>query len=146
MTAGHITELMAYEADMFGAESWSTEAYREELADRRHRYYIAAVDDGGLVGWAGVRVIADVAEILTVGVVPTARRRGIGAQLVAELLVESRRRGAEQVFLDVRADNEDAQRIYERAGFTSVGRRRGYYDNGRTDSLTMALLLAVEDR
>ncbi len=146
MTTAHIAELMRYEKAMFGPESWSASAYREELADRTHRHYVTAVDSAGaLLGWAGLRVVADVGEILTVGVIPTARRHGIGARLVQELIEEAGRRGAQDLFLDVRFDNEAALRIYTRAGFSTVGRRRGYYDNGRTDSLTMSLKLPVPE-
>jgi ribosomal-protein-alanine N-acetyltransferase len=144
MTPAHIDEVMRHERDMFGAESWSASAYREELADIRLRHYVAAVDDGGtLQGWGGVRVVVDEAEILTVGVVPSARRQGIGTSLLTALLDHARERGATQAYLDVRVDNADAQRIYERAGFIAIGRRRGYYDNGRTDSLTMSARLDV---
>jgi ribosomal-protein-alanine N-acetyltransferase len=142
MTRAHINEIMRYEQDMFGPESWSASAYREELADRFQRYYVAAVgEDKKLLGWAGLRVVADEAEILTIGVIPAARRHGVGTELLGELIDEARRRAAGVVFLDVRLANEDAQRIYTREGFTVVGRRRGYYDNGRTDSLTMSLVL-----
>jgi [ribosomal protein S18]-alanine N-acetyltransferase len=146
LTTAHVDELMAHERDMFGAESWSAAAYREEIADKRRRHYLAAVDGAGvLLGWGGVRVIGDEAEILTVGVIPAARRRGIGTLLLDALLEHARHDGAEFAFLDVRVDNSDAQRIYERAGFISVGRRRGYYDNGRTDSLTMSARLIRDE-
>ena len=142
MTADHIREIMRYEQDMFGPESWSAAAYREELADRIQRYYVVALDDDAvLLGWAGVRVVADEAEILTIGVIPAARRAGIGSALLGELVEECRRRSVRVVFLDVRVANEDAQRVYVREGFAVVGRRRGYYDNGRSDSLTMSLAL-----
>ncbi len=142
MKSRHITELMRYERAMFGPEAWSTWAYRQELADRETRYYIVSVgEDGGLLGWAGARIVGDEAEILTVGVIPGARRIGVGTALLDDLLAEARRRGAAQVFLEVRIDNDDAQRIYRRAGFSDMGRRRGYYDNGRTDALTMSLQL-----
>jgi ribosomal-protein-alanine N-acetyltransferase len=138
MTRKHIAEVMRYEHDMFGAEAWSAGAYREELADKRHRYYVAAVDDAGaLLGWAGIRMLDKEAEILTVGVVPTARRSGWGTRLLRTLLEEADRRGVEDVFLDVRMDNLQAQRIYEREGFAPLGVRHGYYDSGRTDALTM---------
>jgi ribosomal-protein-alanine N-acetyltransferase len=146
MARAHITELMRFEREMFGSEAWTAAAYREELGDHLHRYYIAAIDDGGgLLGWAGIRLLDDEAEILTVGVVPAARRHGIGSALLRELLDEAVRRGVEEIFLDVSVDNPDAQRIYEREGFARVGVRRGYYNHGRTDSLTMSLRLAPID-
>jgi [ribosomal protein S18]-alanine N-acetyltransferase len=138
MKKAHIAALMPYEQDMFGTEAWSADGYRAELADTRHRYYLAAVDENdSLLGWAGIRVVGDTAEILTVGVVPQARRQGIGGRLLAILLDEARRRGAVEVFLEVRVDNAAAQQLYERARFVRVGIRRGYYAGGRVDAVVM---------
>jgi [ribosomal protein S18]-alanine N-acetyltransferase len=138
MKKAHIAALMPYEQDMFGTEAWSADGYRAELADTRHRYYVAAVDENdSLLGWAGIRVVGDTAEILTVGVVPQARRQGIGGRLLAILLDEARRRGAVEAFLEVRVDNAAAQQLYERARFVRVGIRRGYYAGGRVDAVVM---------
>ena len=138
MTRAHIDALMPFEREMFGTEAWSADGYRAELADTRHRYYLVAVDENeSLLGWAGVRVVADTAEILTVGVVPQARRQGIGGRLLAMLLDEARRRGAVEAFLEVRVDNTVAQQLYEQARFVRVGIRRGYYAEGRIDAVVM---------
>ena len=138
MRPEHIDALMPYEHEMFGSEAWSADAYRDELADTRHRHYLAAVDqDGALLGWAGIRIVADTAEVLTVGVVPAARRHGIGARLLAMLLDEARRRDVTEAFLEVRVDNTAAQKMYERSRFVRVGLRRGYYDGGRVDAVVM---------
>lgn len=138
MRPEHIDALMPYEHEMFGSEAWSADGYRDELADTRHRHYLAAVDqDGALLGWAGIRIVADTAEVLTVGVVPAARRHGIGARLLAMLLDEARRRDVTEAFLEVRVDNTAAQKMYERSRFVRVGIRRGYYDGGRVDAVVM---------
>lgn len=138
MTAAHVDALMPYERDMFGTEAWTSNGYRAELHDTRRRHYLAAEgSDGELLGWAGIMVIADSAEILTVGVVPTARREGIATRLLDGLLAEARRRGAVEAFLEVRIDNDAARQLYERGGFTQVGLRRGYYDAGRIDAVVM---------
>jgi ribosomal-protein-alanine N-acetyltransferase len=138
MRADHIDALMPYERDMFGTESWTANSYRSELADTRRRYYLAAEDAAGeLLGWAGVLVIADQAEVLTVGVVPSARRRGIARQLLASLLAEAKARGAGEVFLEVRVDNAAARALYADEGFDEVGMRPGYYDAGRVDAVVM---------
>ena len=143
MTGTHIDLLVPFEREMFGAEAWSASSYRAELADTRTRHYLAAVDgDGALLGWAGVMVVADSAEILTVGTVPAARRCGIGRRLLAGLLDEACRRGAAEVFLEVRVDNDAAIALYEADGFARIGVRRGYYDNGRVDAVTMRRPLA----
>ena len=138
MRPEHIDALMPYELEMFGSEAWSADGYRDELADTRHRHYLAAVDqDGALLGWAGIRIVADTAEVLTVGVIPAARRHGIGARLLALLLDEARRRDVTEAFLEVRVDNTAAQKLYERSRFVRVGVRRGYYDSGRVDAVVM---------
>jgi [ribosomal protein S18]-alanine N-acetyltransferase len=138
MTPAHVDALMPYEQDMFGTEAWSRNAYLGELADRRHRYYLVAEDTGGgLLGWAGILIVGTTADILTVGVVPDARRRGIARRLVAALLAEATRRGVGECFLEVRTDNAAAIELYTSEGFTEVGVRRGYYDAGRADAMVM---------
>jgi len=143
MTRAHVDGLMEYERDMFGTEAWSRNGYLAELADRGSRYYVAAEsEEGGLLGWAGVMVVQDAAEILTVGVVPAARRTGLARTMLADLLAEAVRRGAREAFLEVRVDNEPARALYRSEGFDEIGRRRGYYDAGRVDAVTMRKELA----
>jgi [ribosomal protein S18]-alanine N-acetyltransferase len=138
MRRSHIDALMPHEHDMFGTEAWTRGSYRAELADTRTRHYVAAEGaDGELLGWAGVRVVGDEAEILTVGVVPTARRTGLARRMVQDLLAEAVRRGAREAFLEVRVDNVPARELYATEGFTELGLRRGYYDGGRVDAVTM---------
>jgi ribosomal-protein-alanine acetyltransferase len=137
MTVDHLDAVMPFEQTMFGTEAWTRSGYRAELADTRSRYYIAAEESGALVGWAGLMVVGDTAEILTVGVVPPARRRGIARLLLADLLAEARRRGAREAFLEVRVDNDAARALYRSEGFAEVGIRRGYYAGGRVDAVTM---------
>jgi ribosomal-protein-alanine N-acetyltransferase len=138
MTSTHIDLLMPYEREMFGPEAWTANGYRTELADRAHRHYVVAEgDDGALLGWAGVLVIAETAEILTVGVVPPARRCGLARRMLAVLYTEAISRGATEMFLEVRVDNASAQKLYAAEGFIELGRRRGYYGNGTVDAVVM---------
>jgi ribosomal-protein-alanine N-acetyltransferase len=138
MTTTHIDALLPHEREMFGTEAWTRSSYQAELADTRHRYYVAAQDPAGeLVGWAGVMVIGETAQILTVGVVPAGRRCGTARRLVAALLEEALRRGAVEAFLEVRVDNDAARSLYVSEGFAELGLRRGYYDAGRVDAVTM---------
>ena len=142
MTEAHLDEVMVFEKDMFGTESWSRSAYRDELRDTRTRWYIAAVDDEDkLLGWAGLMTVAEAAQIFTVGTVPCARRQGVARRLIEAMLDEARRRDATEVFLEVRVDNEAAMSLYEGFGFTPLRIRRGYYDGGRVDAVEMRLPL-----
>lgn len=82
------------------------------------------------------RAIAGEAEILTIGVAPDARRTGAGGALLRAALAEAAGRGAALVFLEVSEANATARRLYERHGFTEMGRRRRYYADG-SDALVM---------
>ena len=127
-----------FERTMFGTEAWTASGYRTELADTERRHYLVAQGDRGeLLGWAGVMVVGDSAEILTVGVIPPARRLGIARLLIDGLLAEARARGAIEAFLEVRVDNAPAQRLYATYDFEPVGLRRGYYQPSNTDALVM---------
>jgi ribosomal-protein-alanine N-acetyltransferase len=138
MTRKHVDALMTHEQEMFGTEAWSRAGYLAELADKRNRYYIAAEDPAGeLLGWAGVLVIGETAEIMTVGVVPSARRSGTGRRMLDVLLAEAVGRGAREAFLEVRAHNDAARAMYRAAGFDELGLRRGYYAGGTIDAVTM---------
>lgn len=136
MRVGHLPEIMALETELFGAEAWTEGMLRSELADPDTRHYTIAVDPGGnIVGYAGLVTYDHEAHVLTVGVVPDWQRRGVGAVLLADLLDAA---GPRRVLLEVRADNEAAQRLYVRHGFRPVGRRGGYYQPSGTDAVVMA--------
>ncbi len=117
-----------------GSEGIGTE---EAVAEQR-------VPDHRLLGTGGLLTIGDTAQILTVGVLPPARRRGVGRLLVRALVAEARRRQAGEVLLEVREDNEAARRLYADEGFAVLGRRRGYYEQGRVDAVTMRYPLQPE--
>lgn len=137
MRTSDLDELLPYEDELFGTEAWSRQSYLDELADTDLRQYLVAEQDGKVVGSGGVLAIGETAQILTVGVLPTARRQGIGEQLVQALLAEAVRRRADEVLLEVRTDNAAARRLYDKLGFTVIGTRRGYYDHGRMDAVVM---------
>ncbi|HEY2297262.1 MAG TPA: ribosomal protein S18-alanine N-acetyltransferase [Jatrophihabitans sp.] len=138
MTDVHVDRLMAHEQELFGTESWSPDSYRAEIADTRSRYYIAIENAAGaLHGWAGLLIAGDQAEILTVGVTRAAQRRGLARRMLAALYDEAIRRGARELFLEVRVDNVAAISLYESEGFVQIAQRRGYYEHGRVDAAVM---------
>ncbi len=80
---------------------------------------------------AGVLLLTDVPELRAwevayVGVVPEARRRGYGREMMLRALVEARAAGAGQVTLSVDARNEPAWRLYRELGFEASERREVY--------------------
>jgi ribosomal-protein-alanine N-acetyltransferase len=81
-------------------------------------------------GFVLARVAGDEAEILTLVVAPAARRRGLGAMLMAGAMAAAAARGAGAMFLEVAESNAAARRLYGALGFAEVGLRRRYYADG----------------
>ncbi|WP_285960785.1 ribosomal protein S18-alanine N-acetyltransferase [Pseudomonas tohonis] len=95
------------------------------------------------VGHGVINVIIDEAHLLNITVKPENQGRGLGLLLLEHLMQRARELKAGECFLEVRASNESAYRLYERYGFNEIGRRRGYYPAvaGREDALVMACTL-----
>jgi len=135
MRLEQLPEIMALEQDVFAAEAWTEGMLRSELADPDSRHYVVAVAEGRIVGYGGLATYDIEAHVMTVGVLPAWRRRGVGAVLLADLLAAA---GPRRVLLEVRAGNKSAQRLYARHGFLPIGRRRGYYEPTGEDAVVMA--------
>jgi len=128
--------VLALERQLFEADSWSAELFWSELADPSTRHYIVA-DAGEIAGYAGLCVYGDESFVQTIAVAPAWQRRGMGSRLLVELLSSARTRGARSAGLEVRADNDSAQRLYARFGFEPAGIRRGYYQPSGVDAVVM---------
>ena len=115
---------------------WSAADFAGFIADPL-AFLLVEGDAGFILG----RAIAGEAELLTLAVAPEARRRGLGRKLLARFQYQASLRSAERAFLEVSAENAPAIALYESAGFTRVGLRRGYYQapsGQRIDALVLA--------
>jgi ribosomal protein S18 acetylase RimI-like enzyme len=79
----------------------------------------AAFDQDGPLGAGSCQALASVAEITGVGVLPSARRMGLGGAVTAALAADAQRRGVQTVFLA--ASDDDVARVYTRLGFRRIG-------------------------
>jgi len=99
----------------------------------------------GLIDPAGgiilARALGGEAELLTLAVIPEARRQGLGAALLAATMTEAAAAGADRIVLEVGVANTPAIALYEKAGFSQVGLRRAYYTD-RSDALLLAAHLS----
>lgn len=142
MTVEDIGTIARLENELFPVDAWPLEMFHAELHQPDTRRYLVAEIDGAPVGYAGLLVIDTTADIQTIGVLPSFEGRGIGRAMLTELLTEARRRGADNVMLEVRADNPRAQQLYTRFGFERIHTRRKYYRDG-VDAWVMRLLLSA---
>lgn len=144
MTPADLPAVLRLEAALFGDEAWSEAMLTSELegAEASGRYYLVAEDAGGLVGYAGLLSPGGgQADVLTMAVAKDRWGQRIGAMLLDSLVAEAVRQGCTEVFLEVRVDNDRAQRLYRSRGFAGIGIRRGYYQPSGTDALVMQLSL-----
>lgn len=94
-------------------------------------------------GFILVRVAADEAEILTLAVVPSGRRRGVASALLVAAMTRACLEGARTLFLEVAEDNTAARVLYAAHGFAQAGRRRGYY-GAEADALILRRELSAD--
>jgi len=134
-TATDLEAIMAIERTEFPEDAWSAATMSAEIGSALGRYLVAEAA-GEVLGYAGVRVAGEQADVQTIAVRADRRRAGLGRALLVELLAEASRRGAATVFLEVRADNAPAQALYARLGFVAVMTRPGYYPGG-VDAIVM---------
>ena len=141
--AGDIDAVMAIEHAVFPSDAWSRESMLAELSNRHTRYLVAFDQDApdDLLAYAGLLAPkgAAQADIQSVAVVGSARRRGLARTLVQTLVAEARDRGAREIFLEVRVDNPNAQALYDSLGFERIAVRKGYYQPDNVDGVVMRL-------
>lgn len=138
------------ESEIFVDDAWSEASMWAELALRPRRAYLVAQagDESrpgqALLGYAGLDLSGDVADVMTVAVAPRARGRGVGATLLSALHDLALHAGATSMMLEVRADNEVARRLYRSRGYDVVRTRRGYYRDPSGGPAQDALIMRKE--
>lgn len=128
---------------LFPHDAWTEPVFWAELAARPRRTYVVAERAGEVLGYAGLDLGGEVADIMTVAVLPQVQGAGLGAVLLAELERRAAASGAAYLMLEVREDNEPAKNLYERAGFSTVRVRRKYYQPGDVDALVLRKEIAA---
>lgn len=134
--------LAALHGDAFPPDERWDEAAFAALLDQPHCFacvhevFDPALGEAVPCGMALLRIAADEAELLTIGVRPAARGRGVGGALLTRSVAECAARGVRWIYLEVAPGNAPAHALYLRHGFTEAGRRRRYYQDG-SDALVM---------
>jgi ribosomal-protein-alanine N-acetyltransferase len=130
-------ELAAVDAACF-PDAWDAGEYAVLLNNAVVCGWLLRDAAGAAVGLLCFQHAWDEVELYRIAVLPARRGHGLGAWLLARLLDWARAEGMARVHLDVRAGNGPARRLYERAGFREVGRRRAYYLDPVEDAVLYA--------
>jgi len=124
MTEADLAAVMQVEQGAY-AVPWTEGIFRDCL--RAHYCCLVAERTGQLIGHAVMSVAAGECHILNLCVGVGHQGRGLGRYLLRRLLALARRRDADTAFLEVRASNHCAIKLYQAEGFDEIGRRKGYY-------------------
>lgn len=115
---------------------WSRKSFLDSLV-LSHTLYVVAEQQGQIAGYCGCYQILEEAEIVNVAVDKAFRRRGVGRQMLEELMRLGKERGSFAYTLEVRAGNVPAIHLYESLGFKSLGIRKNFYEKPTEDAIIM---------
>jgi len=135
-----VPAILAIEQQSPSAAHWATEQYNKLVEGG---VVLVAEEAGKLCGFVCARAAAGEWEIENVVVGDEFLRRGIGNELLRELIQSAENGAASAILLEVRESNLPARRLYEKNGFREVGHRRAYYRNPAEDAILYALRFAA---
>ena len=117
------------------SEPWSEDALTLLLTDRAVGYGLS--EGGRVVAYGSLLYAPDEGQILNLAVDPAYRKKGYATAILSALEADAREHDAKALFLEVRASNLPAIRLYEKNGFSAVGRRPDFYRAPLEDALVM---------
>ena len=131
-----ISDILELEAETLTA--WSREHLVDELwQPMGFQFVVRKEASGKILAVLCGRVMADEAEILKLTVEKNARRKGVGYYLLDFVLNYCRSKGVKNCFLELRASNTVARKLYEKQGFFIAGSRKSYYEKPIEDAILM---------
>lgn len=138
LDAAHVSEVSQLEDVLMGTDAWNESLFLDELP-RKDRIWWAAFHtegDQALIGYAGGMIVDGYLQILKVAVREDEQHKGIARALLSFVAYDARDLGAQNVLLEVRASNTQAQVFYRALGFKKTGIRPQYYSD-KEDALIM---------
>ena len=128
--------------ELFPYSPWSASQYKEEFSSPTRHFVVALDDAQNIVGYAGVFAPGGAeADVLTVGVVPSHRGKGIAKALIALITDWAKEQGSTAMMLEVKTDNIEAIGLYESLGYSKLNIRKDYFGAG-LDAQVMRLELS----
>jgi ribosomal-protein-alanine N-acetyltransferase len=133
-----------------GLSPWGWDSYHKELSAGNEAIMLVAraagvvksrADGRRIAGFIVSRMAADELHVNNVAVRPDCRRFGVATRLLEATFTIAAAKGVSRAFLEVRASNRVARKLYQGCGFRTIGRRRGYYRAPSEDALIMSVLV-----
>jgi ribosomal-protein-alanine N-acetyltransferase len=143
MVVADVDEVYALEQSVF-PHPWSRGNFMDSLASGYDAWVLREPDEGALAGYFLLMYAVDEAHLLDVAVCGARHGSGLGRFLLDRIAARARAMGMGSILLEVRPSNVRAMQVYERYGYTQIGRRKGYYpahEGRREDAIVMRYAL-----
>lgn len=140
-TAFDLPVFVSLDKELFPYSPWSSAQYKEEFSSPTRHFVVALDDQQSIIGYAGVFAPGQAeADILTVGVVPDHRGKGIAKTLMAMITDWAKYQSSTAMMLEVKVDNSEAIGLYLSLGYSKLNVRKDYFGTG-IDAQVMRLEL-----
>lgn len=117
---------------------WNYNILKDEL-EAKNSHYVVAMLNNEIVGFAGIKIIIDEADIMNIVTKKAYQNQGIGTLLLEKLIYISQSLNLHSLSLEVNEENKTALHLYEKLGFEKIGIRKNYYKNKNGIIMTLNL-------
>lgn len=135
----HAEQIFSIENELFSANKFSLNQILTEL-NSDDRYYIVAVVNKQVVGFAGVSISFDFAEIMKIAVAKKHQNLGVATTMLNKLIKFCKQIGMIKIMLEVSEKNLTAINFYKNFGFNKIHKRKNYYSDS-SDALIFELII-----
>ncbi|QLK86983.1 ribosomal-protein-alanine N-acetyltransferase [Staphylococcus sp. 17KM0847] len=129
MTKEDVPAVFDLERISFQHSSWTIDAFYHELEQNNFAHYFVLTYEEQVIGYIGLWIVVDQAQVTTVAIDPRYRGYGLG-QLLLNYAKNFASTVATMMSLEVRVENKVAQHVYQKLGFDYGGKRKNYYGDG----------------
>lgn len=117
---------------------WDYNTLKEELSSSFSKYFVAKTSNNTIVGFAGIKIVLDEADLMNIVTKKNMRNFGIASSMLEDLISYCKTNEIKSLNLEVNAQNSIAIRLYSKYNFKEIGLRKKYYNN-TYDAILMAL-------
>lgn len=136
MEAADIQGVMEVELSSFQSP-WPEDIFYQEVVHNQHAHYFVMEVDKRIVGYAGLWIVIDDAQVTNIAVMPDFRGRNLGEKLFGFIAGQAVNLGVKRLSLEVRESNVVAQKMYRKFGLVPGGIRKSYYSDNQEDAIVM---------
>ncbi|MBN2733558.1 MAG: ribosomal protein S18-alanine N-acetyltransferase [Methanomicrobiaceae archaeon] len=127
-----ICQIVGIEKELFN-DPWEESAFVDALFYYSGTFFVAE-KDSKIIGFvtAGMEDTGEsvYGHIMNIAVTPECRCRGVGSSILQRIEYECLVLGADGIQLEVRVSNKEAQRFYQKMGYSQVFLIGNYYGDG----------------